>query len=127
MMARHGMRFEVDRLERLDAVLQALAQAGVDGIPLVEFRTSDDADARSSATEQAVRKARAQAEAIARAAGGRLGELLRINTAPEFAYGLEPANRVFSFPGAMDQGVMLVPSELTVRIAVQAAWRYVER
>jgi uncharacterized protein len=123
-MARQGLRVVVDRLDRLDAVLLAVVEAGIDAIPMVHFEATRTEEARRRASEQAVADARLQAESLARAAGGRLGPLLSVTTVPDFGPGMSGAERFLSFPPGMDRGAQLLASDLTLRVAVQAAWRF---
>ena len=124
--ARLGLRIVLDRVDRLDQVLAALAGAGVDGVPFVSYEVTRDAEARRWAAERAVAQARTEAEAIARAAGGRLGELISIVTLPDFGEGPSATVRFFSYSGGgFERGfVPLNPSDVSVRVRVQAAWRF---
>lgn len=122
--AKLGLRVVVDRLDRLDAVLAALARSGVEGVQYAAFESTRDADARRTATERALAEARLQAETMARAAGGQLGELLGVSTFPEFAGGVSAAERFFAFSQG-DRGVTLSPNDVAVRVAVSASWRFV--
>ena len=125
MAARWGLRVVVDRLDRLDAVLGAAAQAGVEGTPLVLLENTRGGQARITATEQAVAQARQQAEAMARAAGGRLGPLISLTSMSNFD-GSDPSNRFF-MAGGFERGASLVPSNVAVRASVQATWRFIPR
>ncbi len=124
--ARLGLRIVLERLDRLDQVLAALAEAGADGVPFVSYEVTRDAEPRRQAAERAVAQARTEAEAIARAAGGRLGELISIVTLPDFGEGPSSTMRFFSYPGGgFERGsVPLNPSDVSVRVRVQAAWRF---
>lgn len=123
-MARQGLRVVVEPLDQLEALLSAMAEAGVDGVPLVHFEATQAAEARRRAAEQAVAEARQQAESMARAAGGRLGPLLSLATMPEFGPGMSGVERFLSFPPGMDRGAQLLASDVTLRVAVQATWRF---
>jgi uncharacterized protein len=124
-VARQGVRVVVERLDQLEAVLTALADADVDAIPFVQFEATETAEARQQAAARAVADARGQAESMARAAGGRLGELLSLTTMPDFTPGFSGVERAMSMGPGMDRTVQLVPSDVSVRVMVRAAWRFV--
>ncbi|MDH5759613.1 MAG: SIMPL domain-containing protein [Gemmatimonadota bacterium] len=117
---RYGVRVTVEPVERLNEIVSAAMAAGVKAVPMVLFQVADEEDARRRATRLAVSRARADAEAIAEAAGGRLGALVGISTFPEYDRSMM-GNRFFSggFPG---QGVQLIPSDLTVRQSIHGVW-----
>jgi len=119
--ARFGVRVVVDPFARLDAVLGALARSGVESVQFIRLEAADDSAAVREATERAVAQARLQAEAMARAAGVRLGELRALVTMPSFNEAL-PDTRFF-FQGFPERGAPLAPNDVSVRVVVQGAWR----
>ncbi len=123
-MARQGLRVVVNRLDQLDALIGAVAAAGIEGVPLVHFEATQTADVRRRATEQAVAQARQQAEHMARAAGGRLGPLVSLVTMPDFGPGISAVDRFLTFPPGMDRGAQLLASDVTVKVSVQAVWQF---
>ena len=83
-------------------------------------------DERDEALRTAVRRARSDAEALAEAAGGRLGEMLLLQTGPAFDYA--GSMMAGAFYGRLSDGdVPLSPSDVTVRVTVSATWRFVEQ
>lgn len=123
MTARWGVRVVVDRIDRLDAVLAALAAAGIERTAHVSLEATRAVDAERLATEQAVADARRQAEAMARAAGGRLGELITLSNLSEPGVA-HMADTRFFFGSGYERAVALNPSDASVRMAVYAAWRF---
>lgn len=123
LAARWGVRVAVDRIDRLDAVLRALAAAGVESTPHVSLEADGAADARRRATEQAVTEARHEAEAMARAAGGRLGELLSLTNMSQFESGMGSDTRFF-FGQGFERGATLSPSDVRIRASVHGVWRF---
>jgi len=121
--ARWGVRVVVDRIDQLDAVLRALAAAGVEGTPHVSLEADGAAAARRRATEQAVAEARREAEAMARAAGGRLGDLLSLTNMSELGASMASDTRFF-FGQGFDRGANLSPSDARIRVAVHGVWRF---
>ncbi len=120
--SRLGLRVIVDPVDRLAEVVKALIEAGVESIPRASFEAVDTEDARRQAVGQAVSQARQDAEAMAAAAGGRLGELLRVFTNPDLASTLFARTRFLS--SGFERGVTLTPSDVMVRVSVQASWRF---
>lgn len=116
---RFGLRVVVDPVSRLDAALGALSRAGVDAIQCVRFEVGDEAALRR-ATDRAVAQARVQAEARAAAAGVRLGELRALATMP---WGHDSSDTRLFYPGILERGAALLPSDVAVRVMVQASWR----
>ncbi len=120
--SRLGLRIIVEPVDRLAAVVKALIDAGIESIPNASFEAVDTEDARRQAVGQAVSQARQDAEAMAAAAGGRLGELLRVYTTPDLASSIFATTRFLA--GGFDRGVTLSPSDVMVRVSVQASWRF---
>lgn len=123
--ARWGLRVTVDRMDRLDAVLAALVGAGVESAPFVSLEPGPAEAARRRATEQAVAQARLHAEEMARAAGGRLGELRSLSTYPDYGGQVNGMDVRFLSSG-WDRGGP-APSDVSVRVGVMAVWRFLPR
>ncbi len=122
--ALQGLRVTVEPIRQLDAVLVALAGAGVTEVRHVLLEGAEDPAARDAATRQAVQSARAQAESMARAAGVRLGPLQTLAVYPDYAE--TSSSRMQSMMG-FERGTVLVPSEPRMRVTVLAAWRIADR
>ena len=120
--SRLGLRVIVEPVDRLAEVVKALINAGIESIPSASFEAVDTEEARKEAVGQAVSQARRDAEAMAEAAGGRLGELLRVFTNPDLASTLFARTRFLS--SGFERGVTLTPSDVMVRVSVQASWRF---
>jgi uncharacterized protein YggE len=123
LAARWGVRVVVDRLDRLDAVLGALAAAGIESTPHVSLEAGRDDEARRRATEQAVAEARREAEAMARAAGGRLGDLVHLTNMSEMGHAMTSDTRFFVGQG-FERGATLSPSDVRIHAVVQGVWRF---
>jgi uncharacterized protein len=78
--ASNRVTVEMRDLSRVGAVLDAALAKGATSVDGPRFSASDPSAARKAALEQAVRKARGEAEAIATAAGVRLGGVLEISS-----------------------------------------------
>jgi uncharacterized protein YggE len=127
-VANNAVRVTLRRPEQLGLVGRVIDTALTAGATLItgvhyEARRTDDAEREALA--DAVADARSRAEAIARAAGGSLGELLEVSTAPRGA-GVEFATmaRMRGAP-AYAGPTPITPREIEVRQYVTARWRLV--
>lgn len=77
--ARNTITAKSEDLETVGAMLDALVRAGVNNINGVQFSLSDPKAAMALARENAIKDAREKAEAMANAAGVKLGPLLDLN------------------------------------------------
>src|SRR5437660_983758 len=89
--ARTVLTVRLRELDRLGSLLDAVLAAGATTIREVQFESDTLETARRHALGQALRAAQQDADALARAAGGRLGRLLQVTTTPPpaFPYGVE--------------------------------------
>lgn len=118
--ARSGLRVELASLERLDPVVSTSLLAGA-SVARVELHAADRSILEEEAIAEAVRRARSTAEAMAEAAGGRLGPLLSIasGNVPSASYWVVP------YDGRPEgDWVSLDRSQTTVRAVVQVTWVY---
>ncbi|HJU88693.1 MAG TPA: SIMPL domain-containing protein [Gemmatimonadaceae bacterium] len=117
------VRVEVHRTQDLGRIIDAVLAKGANGINSLQFFAANTDDARRTALGNAVSRARADAEAIARAAGGQLGELMELNATP-----FEPPR---PYPMAMARVASeaaqtpISPGEQTLSVTVMARWRFV--
>lgn len=117
--ARSVIGVTVRNLARVGAVIDAALGAGANSVSQLRFESTREEAARLEALEQAVQSARRQAEAIARAAGGRLGPLLSVSTSgPIPIPGREIAMR------AMAAETPVEAPALDVTAMVNARWTF---
>jgi uncharacterized protein YggE len=123
-IARNTVRAEVRRVEQTGAIIDAGIGAGANNIGGLHFYSSNVDAARQTALTQAVGRARADAEAMARAAGGRLGGLLELSSS---FYSPPPPMPYMARDMALSQAAEtpINPGEQTVTVNVTARWRYV--
>ncbi|HYC52707.1 MAG TPA: SIMPL domain-containing protein [Gemmatimonadaceae bacterium] len=115
---------EVRRIDQVGPVIDAALGAGANQINSLAFGVSNPDSARRAALAIAVAKSRADAEVIARAAGGTLGSLIEINAVD----GYTPAPpRPFMAREAMaaDAKVPVEPGQESVTATVSARWQFV--
>ena len=118
------LRIDTRKLTELGAYIDAALSAGATDVSDIEFSAQGTESARRRALAQAVAAARADAEAIAQAAGGTLGEPLLISTERSTPAGLQPlmvsAGRARASPATE-----LIPGEIRIAAQVEAHWRLI--
>ncbi len=77
--ARNTVSAKTYDLDNVGAMLDALVKAGVNNINGVQFSIKDPKAAKDKAREDAIREARAKAQAMAEAAGVKLGKLMSLS------------------------------------------------
>jgi len=122
------IRAETKRPEQAGTIVDAAIGAGANMINSLSFYASSIDEARRQAIGAAVASARADAEAMARAAGGSLGALLELSTGgptipPRPMYDL--AMRGKAMAGA--EATPVNPGQQTVTVFVNARWRFEPR
>jgi uncharacterized protein YggE len=119
---------DVRKLDQVGPVIDAALAKGANSISSLQFVASNTDEARRQAIASAIEKARLDAEAAARSAGGSLGGLLEVNIG---AYSAPPPRPVFR--AAVTQMAEVAPptpinpSEETVSVDVTTRWRFVGR
>ncbi|NIQ54922.1 MAG: DUF541 domain-containing protein [Gammaproteobacteria bacterium] len=117
-LAQVGLRVEVDSLGRLDPVLLALADAGMEAVLYVELLPEDRDGARREAVRRAIADARLQAESMAAELGVRLGRMRSAVSGPspgDLDHMTGQALRVYP-------GQPFTPSRVTVGATVYVSW-----
>jgi len=116
----NSVRVDVQHVDRLGAIIDAALGHGANAINSVDFSSSNEDEARRAALALAVQHARGDAEAMARGAGGRLGELVDLTS--------EAAARPIEFGQRMAIGAAaatpISPGSETVAVEVVGRWRY---
>jgi uncharacterized protein len=128
------IRAEVRRLENLGKVIDAAIAGGATGVSAVQFLTSNTEDPRRSAMAEAVRQARADAEVIARAAGGSLGRLIALSSGgvsqpgSRDMYNVAALTSVAGGTAGLSPApppTSIIPGELNVIAQVFGRWEFV--
>lgn len=123
-IARNTVRADVQRIEQVGPVIDAAIAAGANNVGNLDFYSSSVDEARAKALSQAVQKARADAQIMATAAGGRLGSLLELSSsyyAPQ-----PPMPYLARTEMAMAQAATPInPGEQTLTATVNARWRFI--
>ena len=125
--ATHTMQIETTRLDRLGVYIDAATGAGASSVSDVQFAVDNPVAARHQALTQAIQNARGDAEAMARAAGGSLGELLQLSTEqPGMMAGVSvQAMRMAGAQAPESVPTTISQSEIQVTAHVVARWKFV--
>ena len=134
-LARSVLRVALRRPEQVGGVVDSALAAGATRVASIEFASSRAGEARRTALASAIVEARADAEAMARAAGGTLGPLVELTSEPSEkdreqdnpVEGLVGLQRRFmqsvlssAMPGAF--GSPITPTDVVVTVTVRARW-----
>lgn len=117
---------DVRKLSQVGPVIDAALSKGANMISSLQFYASNTDDARRTAIASAVQKARADADAAARAAGGSIGDLLEISIG---AYSVPPPRPMMRVSAAMAEQAQtpINPGEQTLSVDVSTRWRFNSR
>lgn len=120
---------ELKKLTLVGPVIDAVLAKGANMISSLRFYASNTESARREAIALAIQKARADAEAAARAAGGTIGGLLEINVGAYFTPPPSPMERTMTAPAAVSAGIdtPISPGEQTVTVSVSTRWSFVKQ
>jgi uncharacterized protein YggE len=117
------VRVEVRRIDQVAGVLDAALAKGANQINSLDFFASNSDSARHAAITQGVARARADAETLARAAGGSLGALVELSTADA---GPRPMYRMdVRAMAANATPTPIEPGQQRVQVTVNARWRFI--
>ncbi|MBA3891010.1 MAG: SIMPL domain-containing protein [Gemmatimonadaceae bacterium] len=120
------VRVDVQQLERSGLVIDAALARGANEIHGLNFYMSDPGPSRRAAIADAVAKARADAEALASAAGGRLGQILELSTSPSGPIMFQPRMSMDArVAGAESASTPISAGEEVVRATVSVRWAFV--
>jgi uncharacterized protein YggE len=117
------VRVEVRRIDQVAAVLDASLAKGANQINSLDFFASNADSARHVALVQAIGRARADADVMARAAGGSLGGLVELSTSAE---GPRPVYRMQV--GALAEAraaTPIEPGQQRLQVSISARWRFI--
>ena len=116
---------EVRRLEQVGPVIDAALGAGANQISGLNFYASNTEEARRTALGRAIEMARLDAEAMARAAGGTLGELLEASVGGFVPPPMPMMMRGRMAAAAEQADTPINPGAQTLAVDVTTRWRFV--
>jgi uncharacterized protein YggE len=111
------------QLDKVAAYVDAALSAGATGVTTATYFAKDPEAMRSQALGEAVAAARRDAEAMAQAGGGRLGELELLTTERPESVFTERMDRMFK-KSVPEEGTELVAPKITASANVIARWRF---
>lgn len=115
---------DVRKLNQVGPVIDAALSHGANMITSLQFYSSNTDAARRTAMAQAIEKARADAEAVARAARGTLGSLLEINVSQYSPNPPQPMMRMDA-RAAASAPTPINPGEDILSVDVVTRWRFI--
>jgi uncharacterized protein YggE len=116
---------EVRKLSEVGPVIDAALSHGANMITSLEFSASNTETARRTAIGAAIERARADAEAAARAAHGSLGTLLEITIGAYSPPPPRPMMMARAPAGVAQADTPINPGEETLSVEVSTRWRFV--
>jgi uncharacterized protein len=122
----NSISVELKRIDLTGPVIDAALAAGANQINSLNFGIQNADSARRSALAQAVAKARADAEVMARAAGGSLGSLIEMHASESYMPGPPVPYMAEQRMAAMDKSVPVEPGQETVRASITARWQFIQ-
>lgn len=117
----NSLLVKLRRIEEVGRVIDAALGKGANEISSLQFSSSTVDSVRSLALAAAVVDAKTQAEAMARAAGGSLGQLLELSTSMP----VRPMPMVQSFSARAAAQTPITPGEQSITATVSARWAFV--
>lgn len=120
----NNVTVEIKRIDQVGPVIDAALSAGANQINSLQFGLTNPDSARRVALALAVTKARGDAEVMARAAGGSLGQLLEMSSADNYVPGPPRPYAVMDMRSAKAESVPVEPGQETVSATVQARWQF---
>jgi uncharacterized protein YggE len=117
---------ELRRIDQVGPVIDAALAAGANQINSLGFGLANADSARRAALAEAVAKSRADAEVMARAAGGSIGSLIELNSVDQYMPGPpRPFDMRVAVGAVAEAKVPVEAGEETVRATVTARWQFV--
>jgi uncharacterized protein YggE len=118
------VRVELKKMDQVGSVIDAALAKGANQIGGVQFGVSTVADARRIAISAAVRDARADAEAMAAAAGGSVGQLLELSSSTP-PYRPRMSDIAMKVEGMARAQTPIEPGEQVITATVSAVWQFI--
>jgi len=113
------VRVELERIDQVSAVIDASLAKGANQINSLDFYASNADSARREALGKAVARARADAEAIAHAAGGSLGPLIEVSSSENAP---RPVFRAAMAADALQTPIE--PGQQRIQVSISARWAF---
>lgn len=121
---RATIELTVRPVDRLATIIDTALVSGTNDVQNMDFRSDSAVVARDRAIALGVDKARRDADALARAAGGRRGRLLSLSTEGA-AMPMRERQAMGLSAARVQVGAPAVEREIVVAVTVQARWEFV--
>ncbi len=118
------VRVEVKRLDDISRAIDASLARGANEVSSLQFYSSKADSVRRAALASAVAGARADAEVLARAAGGSLGPLLELSSTE---VPIRPMRQAMFVGAAASVSTPIEPGEQVVTATVSGRWAFISR
>ena len=118
------VRVEVRRMDQVGPTIDAALAAGANMVNTIQFFASNVDAARRSALAEAVARARGDADALAKAAGGSLGALLELNTQSPPVRPMAGGERLMRMDAAAIAQTPIEPGQQTLTVWVSGRWTF---
>lgn len=118
------LQVEVRKLSLVAPVIDAALSKGANMITSLQFYASNTEEARRTAIGSAVQKARADAQAAARAGGGTIGSLIEINVGAYYSPPPRPMVMARDMAASAPE-TPINPGEQTVSVDVNTRWSFI--
>jgi uncharacterized protein YggE len=117
--ARNTVTVKSDNLDKVGPMLDALVKAGINNINGITFSVSNPKEAMSKAREEAIKEAKAKAQAMANAAGVKLGPLLSLD---ENNFNPQPRPMMMSMRAESDISTPVSAGEQSMSVTVNLSY-----
>jgi uncharacterized protein len=124
-MVSNTVRVDVRRLDQIGAAIDAALAKGANQIHGLDFYVFNADEPRRRALAQAIERARADAESMARAAGGSLGALLEVSTGFTPIPIVRQEMAMAAGRAQADVATPIQPGEEAIRVVVTTRWQFV--
>jgi uncharacterized protein YggE len=125
-IATNIIRVEVPNISSVGKIIDSGLSGGATSVSSAQYMGDNMSDARRNALKEAVAEARKDAEVMAAAAGGSLGRLLSLTSAPG-GPGARDTYFEMSTVAASTVPTLLRPSEVTVAATATGRWEFIPR
>ncbi len=123
--ARHVISVKVRILEKIGRAIDAVVGAGADEVQSITFSSSQYDMLRQEALVAAVENARRDAGVMAKAAGGRIGQLMEVSV-NQPSYRDHPQMDVMAMRAAPSAiSTEIAPKEQDIMVTISSRWRFV--
>ncbi len=124
--ARNSIRVEINKIDQTGGLIDAALAKEATGVGALQFGLSKPDEVRRRALNMAVAMARSEAEAIAQAAGGWIGDLVELSAQPFYQPSAPRMMRAFN--STMESAsTPVMPGEMTVSATGQWSMLYLAK